>query len=416
MSENRARLVYILIAATIIGSVWAASTLPGEQKKRFFDLVGVPAMPHPFVDTEAVLAWLECHRAGRDMALPCNVGYTRNPLNYPRTWLFLARSPISWDHTWHVAVIIEVLFFAATLVLIWPYPKAALLPMTAALASPPLLFALERANVDILLFLFLFLACLAGGWVAGGLITIAGTLKIYPIVAVVSIIDDRRRSWIPAALAVLLFGVFCLSPLANWQGVVGHHTQAAFSSFGHQVLPEFLGETLSKRGIKIEKLLRVSAVLIFAALMVVTSWLVHLVPSVGASESERDRRLIVCSMAVFLGCFAMGYNFDYRHIHCLLTIPALSAIASRHRWICLEGLYLALVLCGLWLTYDPHHTISRATQELVEWLLIPLSVVVGMRHIPVTMWRLLSRLGLSRRHNKEHLVPVTVRYGIKPRS
>lgn len=348
-------------------------------------------MPFAFADTEAVLAWLECYRAGRDLSLPCNVGYTHNPLNYPRTWLWLARLPISWDHTWHAAIAVELLFFTATLVLIWRYASVALFPMVAALASPPLLLALERANADILLFLFLFAACLLGEWFAGGLVALAGALKIYPIAAVASIIDARKRSWIAAASAVLLFGAFCLSPLANWEGVVGRHTQTAVSSFGHQVLPEILGETLAKRGVQIEKFLRISAVLVFAALLFVTAWLARFVPPTDVQVPERDRRLIVCSTAVFLGCFAMGYNYDYRHIHFLLAIPALSAIAARHRWICLEGLYVALILCALWLTYDYTHTISRATQELVEWMLVPLSGVLLLHYFPQKVWGLRLR-------------------------
>jgi hypothetical protein len=382
MSPKRALLIYVVIAGSIFGAVWGASALPAETKRQVFRFVGVSAMPFAFADTEAVLAWLDCYRAGRDMRLPCNVGFSNFPLNYPKTWLALAALPVAWNHTWPVAVITELLLFLVTVLLVRPYPKAAVWPMLGALASPPLLLALERANADILLFLFLFGACLAGGWVASALIAVAGALKIYPIAAAISIADGRKRTWAAAALALLLFAGFCFSPLANWSGVVLQHTQSANASFGHQVLPEILNESLSKRGVRIEPLLRVGAFVIFLALLISTPWVARCLPSAGAPVTERDRRLIVCAMAVFLACFAIGRNYDYRHIHFLLAIPPLSAIAAQRRWICLEGLFLALLLAALWLTYDGNHTASRATQELVEWLLVPLSGVLLVQNLP----------------------------------
>ena len=64
-------------------------------------------------------------------------------------------------------------------------------------------------------------------------------------------------------------------------------------------------------------------------------------------------------------------------------------IAARRGWICLEGLFLALLLAALWLTYDGAHTVWRATQELVEWLLVPLSGVLLVQNFPgrVRGWR-----------------------------
>jgi len=383
MSSKRALLIYVAVAASIFGAVWGASALTAETKRQVFRFVGVSAMPFAFADTEVVLAWLDCYRAGRDMRQPCDFGYSHLPLNYPKTWLALAALPIGWKHAWPVAVIMESLLFLVTVLLVLPYPRAAVWPTLGALASPPLLLALERANADVLIFLFLFGACLAGGWVASVLIAVAGALKIYPIAAVISIADNgRKRTWAAAALALVLFAGFCFTPLANWSGVVLQHTQSATSSFDHQVLPEILNESLSKRGVRIEPLLRVGAIVIFLGLLISTPWLAKHLPAAGAPATERDRRLIVCAMAVFLACFAMGHNYDYRHIHFLLAIPALSAIAAQRRWICLEGLFLALLLAALWLTYDGAHTACRATQELVEWLLVPLSGVLLVQNLP----------------------------------
>jgi len=387
MSSKRALLIYVAVAASIFGAVWGASALTAETKRQVFGFVGVSAMPFAFADTEAVLAWLDCYRAGRDMRQPCDFGYSHFPLTYPKTWLALAALPIGWKHAWPVAVIMESLLFLVTVLLVLPYPRAAAWPALGALASPPLLLALERANTDIWVLLLLYLACVAGCWAGAALIVVAGTLKVYPVAALASILDDRKRTWVAVALAALLFAGFCVTPLANWSEVLGSNLAylSTTSSFGHQVLPEILNDSLSKRGVRIEPLLRVGAIMIFLGLLISTPWLARCLPSAGALATERDRRLIICAMAMFLISFAVGRNYDYKHIHLLLAIPALSAIAAQRRWICLEGLFLALLLAALWLTYDGNHTASRATQELVEWLLVPLSGVLLVQNLPGRM-------------------------------
>lgn len=387
MPSRRALCVYVTVGALIVGAVWAGSALPADTKGWLFRLVGVPAMPFAFGDTEGTLAWLDCYRAGHDLSKRCTVGYSQFPLTYPRTWFVFAYTPLRWDHVWPVAIVTEVLFFVVTILLVRPYPKPAVWPMLAALGSPPVLLGLERANTDLLVFLMLFLACVVGGWLGSALIVLSSSLKIYPIAAVASILEERRRTWAAASLVLLLFAGFSFSPLANWDGVAGSNLQylSANVSFGHQVLPTLLNDILSKRGVHLSPFLRWAGLVTFLGTVPVTFWLARRLPLSGDAVPECDRRLIVCAMAVFLACFAIGRSYDYKHVHFLLAIPALAAIAARRGWMCLEGLYLALLLCGLWLTHDLNYTLSRVMQEMVEWILVPLSGVVAMWYMRLSL-------------------------------
>ena len=123
---------------------------------------GVMPFRFPFVDISGSLAAWECARQGIDVILfdPCDVlqrGYNYSPL-----WMAAASIPLSVDDTPTVGWSLDLLFIGFLALLPPPQRPVELVLVLAATLSTMVVFALERANPDILLFMLALAAGLLG--------------------------------------------------------------------------------------------------------------------------------------------------------------------------------------------------------------------------------------------------------------
>src|ERR1700678_571363 len=148
--------------------------------------LGVPAFRFPFLDADGELAIIECHRRGLDVYLtnPCDaLGRVHV---YTPLWFRFAILPIDTSWTPEIGFALA-LAFAASLLLLPPGRdgRAAGLICVAAL-SPAVGFAIERGNVDLLMFILAALAAalalrrLPTRLLAYPVVVLAAALKVYP--------------------------------------------------------------------------------------------------------------------------------------------------------------------------------------------------------------------------------------------
>ena len=216
--------------------------------------LGVDPYRIPFLDIYGVLSWTECHRQGIDVIAenPCDVfGRT---LDYSPLLLFAAKLGLQTGLTTFLGLTLDILF------LIWVYflpPTRGWLETTAitlALLSSVVAFALERANLDIAIFV---IAVIAANWalrsriwrlIAYGLVMLAALIKYYPCAVLITAVRERLVAFCLLAMATIgvaaIFihyeGVDFLRVLSQIENGNWYNT-----AFGAQNLPRGIASMIS---------------------------------------------------------------------------------------------------------------------------------------------------------------------------
>ena len=231
---------------------------------------------------------------------------------------------------------LDLLFIASLTLMPPPRRLAELALVLAATLSTMVVFALERANADVLLFLLALAAgllaeCgLAARIIGDGLVLFAALLKYYP--DVVFIILSRERPAVFAAVAmaitVLLAGFF--APLhADIMRGLANTPSGPYNTdlFAAKNLP-FLVGLIVEDPMKWVVTAGLYAGLAGAALAICRRLL--RLPGMHAGVtalSGRERILLVIGNAVIAGCFFAGQSIGYRGIFLLLVLPGLLGLS-----------------------------------------------------------------------------------------
>jgi hypothetical protein len=308
----------------------------------YFDALyffGVPLQPlkFPFIDLQFVLANVECWQKGIDV-------YTSNPCDplgrlFDYSPLFLRFSFLpSSEQTPIVGVLLDVSFILG--LASFPQPKRAREWLVAALAtvSPPVVFALERGNSDIALFLVVVAAAYL--WTRGSIaravgysvVFVAGALKFYPWALLALAVRERIVGFlavfaISAALVVGFLAYFHSELALSVQHLPEPRYYAEM--FGASLLPEGLPHAFAPMLARIslfnDTLLALG---LWMALAFVSLWEVGKI--VRWVEFRRafmalapfQTACLLFGSVIMCGCFFAGKNLGYRCIYLLLALPA----------------------------------------------------------------------------------------------
>jgi hypothetical protein len=385
--------VYFLVVA-LPHLIWGAD---------IWRFLGVPTGPSPFFDTRNLTAALECRRLGYDPLRESPCDPWDRPLNYPRVWLALRWLGLNQSHTDVLAVVFIALFLASIFLVIGRVSLGSGAVMAIAVCSPSVMFAVERGNMDIVVFTLLAAAVLVwrdGRWgdVASPLIVlVAATAKIYPVFALPAFaFVRRRRAALVAVGCVVAFGVYALVTLGDIAANARIAPQGDFHAFGARILPaaiyhRFVPERW-QGGAATKQLLAVVPVLVAAPFVWVAGR--RRLPAVDDELTSWRRLSFWIGSLVFLGTFAVGNNFDYRLVFVLLTLPQLMAWASAaegepRRWLAAVTLLAVLVLLWIGALSEP----LALWDELVTWAGVFLFAVLLAASVPRlgTIWASIVR-------------------------
>jgi hypothetical protein len=301
--------------------------------------LGVPSGPSLFFDTRNLTAALDCRRLGFDPLIqnPCDPW--DRPLNYPRVWLLLRFLGITGSHTVLLASLFVALFLGSILLLVGRISLGKGIVVAIAVCSPSVMFAIERANMDIVIFTLMVVAVLvwrireAAADVASPIvILLAATAKIYPVFALPAYLFARRRA---AALAAIVcavgFVAYAWVTLDDIRAVAAIAPQGEQHSFGARILPAAIYHAIIPdrwQGGAITKQLLVIVPLLAAATFL---WLRgrRRLPAPDEGADSPSRLAFQAGALIFLGTFAIGNNFDYRLVFLLLTLPELFVWVER---------------------------------------------------------------------------------------
>ena len=308
---------------------------------------GIWPFRFPFVDISAWLAVWECARQGVDVisANPCDVlqrGYSSSPL-----WMAASAIPLGVRDTAAIGWILDLVFLVSLSLLPSPRGFRELILVLAATLSTMVVFALERANPDVLLFIMavaagilaerpLFMRVL-GYFVA----LVAALLKYYPIMVLAIVFREIPSIFVAVSLLILgCLGVFWIEYHVEIARGLPTIARGAYNTdlFAAKNLPFLLGEMA---GSAVEPsswapLVQRSVAGGLYAILVGFSIAIcrRLLGSVElrgalASLIRSERLFLVIGSAVIAGCFFAGQSVGYRGVYFLLVMPGLLAISRR---------------------------------------------------------------------------------------
>lgn len=363
----------IVLAAPV--AVYAALSAGGTDAWHRY---GIEHVTPSFSDMRNITTAVDCRRLGYDPLLenPCDP-YTR-PVNYPRAWVGLF-SLLGFEerHTVPLAAVAIAAFAVAVAAVARPrtFGDAAL--WLALLCAPPLLLAVERGNIDIVVFALLVaaVAChrrprlLVLGWVAW---VLAGVAKLFPLFSAPAFLLPHgvrnRRTGLVAVGVLLTSFVATRRDIEAINSVV---PQGVRVSYGARVVFAHLADDVVRPE---HRLWGAALAVVLVAAVVV---LVRSARSDVATSHLTAFRVGAC---IYGSTFVLGSNWEYRLIFLLLAVPQL-AEWRRSGDVGLRAVAIGtcvLMVAVFWLG----HGASRADElvdDVCSWLLL-LSLAGLARH------------------------------------
>ena len=163
----------------------------------------------PFFDLYGTLSWRDCHLQGVDVMAtnPCDP--LGRPSNYSPLWYLLPTG--GRDNYMLLGLLLGVCFLALLPLVLRPASWVEFLVSALAAISSVTLLAVDRANIDLLLFLMALVALWlwrsGRGWPAYGVICAAALLKFYPVALLGLAAREPVRRFAAVAAASLLVAI-----------------------------------------------------------------------------------------------------------------------------------------------------------------------------------------------------------------
>jgi len=309
--------------------------------------------PLPFYDLAGVLSWSDCAHRGVDVlaANPCDP--LQRLLNYSPLLRDLPLYHLGGRNLVASGLVLDIAFLLMLVAVLRPKTLAQFAIAALVSVSQAVVFAVERANLDIVIFTLAAATCLWGmrGRLAPcaqyGAALLCGLIKFYPLALFVTALRERTRIFVTIAAVSLL--------VVTGFAVVYWHDLARIAA----LLPkdEYSGDMF---GAPITRLLMVeglhlspqqSAGLMAAIILAFAIATFRLAGALGTLDfSSAKGALLLCGSAFVVGCFFGESNVAYRAIFLLMTLPGLFAIATQKRGRLSSLLFVAvaLVIACLW--------------------------------------------------------------------
>jgi hypothetical protein len=300
-------------------------------------LLGVEAFSFPFLDAHAVLAAADCGRQGIEVYLsnPCDA--LGRPHAYSPLWLVIVPRALWTGATGWVGASLDLLFVLSLTVVLRPRTAGELLILGAAAVSPTMVYAVERANNDLAVFLLVICGAIVFAaprpfrLFSYGLFVAAGLLKYYPLVLLILVARERRRDALVIAAAagftLLLFGVAFYPELRIALTSIPAASSYFTDAFSARNLPFGFAEALAGGNYRI----MIAVSLLGTLLGVAVARTLRTVRLLGRERLDwraSETQSLVIGGLLTAACFFAGQNIAYRGI---FLLPVLSGLVCLHR-------------------------------------------------------------------------------------
>jgi hypothetical protein len=365
------------------------------DRARYLALLGLlgfrPPDGEPFFDTRGVLAQIECWQKGIDVYAvnPCDpIGRLHN---YSPVWLRLTFLPTDAGAVLGIGFALNALFLVGLFFL----PTRGLRPLqgvllTLAMTSWATAFALQRGNMDLLMFVLAEAACYL--WLIGGVtrflgyvaVLIGASLKFYPAVVLVVALRERPgvlfRLALAAVGAVVVFMFGFGGELARAVRNIPDFPES--DQWGAMFL--WYGLLSLRDGVAAPSTVAWATFAMGLEAIAVSLLLAQSRPFRTALAALRPAQslVLVAGAALVCGCFFAGLSSGYRAVMLLLAMPALLSITQSRdigtlRWV-------LLVACVgipyvMWFPVLPDSVTLWMANQLVWWTIVTVLLAVLWR-------------------------------------
>lgn len=344
---------------------------------------GVKVWPFPFLDTDTVLSAVRCLNKGIDAYAvnPCDV--LGRQYDYSPLWMVLTVFPMTPAWLSPIGLVVDAAFLFSLLLLPPGRDARATAVIVLGVLSSGTAFAVERGNNDLVLF-----ALAAGGAALAlrgpairllgyALILLAGLLKYYPLLAMISVCRERSARFFAVALASII--VTAAFVAVTWHDLsralaiipVGSYAEDMFGSVvvAGRVADQSVHLPVLKAAIRWSMVVASWAAAIYlAGRPFLRTALDRLTP--------RERSFLLVGALMIAGCFFTAQNIGYRVVHLLLVLPPLLALGRvSGRWLLTVAWLCCLLL--LWsirwrvvMPVPPMSYLTWTLRETMWWFLV----------------------------------------------
>jgi len=290
----------------------------------------------PFLDTDALLAAAECQRQGTDVYVvnPCDVlgrVHVYSPL-----WLSAIAGFLSTADTPWVGLVLDLIFILGLAAVFRPRSWSEVAIFAVAVFSPTAIYALERGNNDVVVFILVVCGSLL--WsvryghrvVAYGLYLLAGLLKYYPLVLLILILRERWRRASTLAIGTV---VSILALALTYQGELAGalrnipNLSPFMTTFSAHNLPYGILEVTWGPEAGIHRFAGPTLYAMLATGAVALVWRqARLLSRYDIDWTGWEARNLAVASLLLPACFLAGQNEGYRGIFLLLALPGLVSL------------------------------------------------------------------------------------------
>ena len=290
----------------------------------------IPALDPTFADTRTVTNSIDCLLSGRDPYVVRSFDPWQRVYNYPPMWLDLRYLGITGRSTNFLGVLMALLLASSLLLLFSASRLGSALVVFLAIISGPVLFAMERGNIDQVLFALLVFGFFmierthdsARTFFECSLIVVLTILKIYPIATVIVLLKNRQRRLLAALTVVVSVAAVLVTCGQDLPRVFANTPRITLASFGGYTFFVVISHAIHGLPIalKINYTMALIGSLVLALLSIVAGlkYRTHLDKFLPSLDFCRARGCIAVScLAIYVFIFLAGANFNYRLIFLL---------------------------------------------------------------------------------------------------
>jgi hypothetical protein len=346
----------VLLLYAALAALWHRG--PHSAYFTILRLFGFEPFRFPFLDIYAVLAAVQCRHLGIDVYSinPCDA--LGRPHVYSPLWLRVVPGFFNTSWTTICGITLGLVFIMSLAALCRPVSRREVLLMALVAISPMTVYALERANNDLVVFLLTVVSVAlirtrrTARWSGYALFLFAGLLKYYPLVLLAMIAREQRRDAIGfAAIALTILAVLVICNRAEIAAALAIIPKPSYfaDSFAAANLAFGLGEILAfpfARGIA-ASLLAILAMVTGARIL----RLVHVIDQARIDWTTFAADCLIAGALLLTACFFAAQNVYYRGVYFVLIMPGLlqlrrgAATGEAHR---LLSLVLAAIIFVTW--------------------------------------------------------------------
>ncbi len=312
--------------------------------------LGLDAIPY-FIDLKILLCGIDAIRNNQnpyDVICFGGVAY----FNYPIIWKIFVLIPyFSLVNYINIGFIIITIFYYATINFIGKINFLESIIYSLFLISPSIILGLERCNSDIIIFILLMqiLYLKDKVYIQSLFLFLISMLKLYPIGAILMIFNDQlnfKKKAIIFVGFILLFSLYFYIYYDNIS-LVSHKTPRPYGgmSYGLGEIPSLI----TYGHFKDAKLLFFIS---FAITLLV--WIIYFYHKINpflnkmVIEIGNTGKAYFMGSGIFIVTCLIGYNWEYRLVFLLLTLPQILKWAKKKE--ALSYLIIVILLLVVWQT------------------------------------------------------------------